>query len=99
MARGPWSSGIHTLLHILRITFSGPKFSLREAACARLSHEYANLGSFERECADLQFQEPRTKLWLFDTLVTPIVLYELEMWGLNLNKASSWKIDGDLSSQ
>ena len=33
-----------------------------------------NLGALERQCAHLQFQEPRTKLWLFDTLVTPTLL-------------------------
>ena len=75
----------------LGVTFTGPRFSLQEAACARLSRGYAALGALERQCAHLQFQEPRTKLWLFDTLVTPTLLYGVEMWGPSLNKANYGK--------
>ena len=39
----------------------------------------------------MQFQEPQTNLWLFDTLVTPTLLYGVEMWGPSLNKANHWK--------
>ena len=42
--------------------------------CARLYHGY--LGALETQCANLQFQEPRTKLWLFDALVTRLVSTE-----------------------
>ena len=59
----------------LGVTFTRPRFSLRQAACIRISHGYAALGALERQYAHLQFQEPRTKLWLFDTLVTPTLLY------------------------
>ena len=48
-------------------------------------------GALERQCAHLQFQESRTKLWLFDTLVTPTLLYGVETWGPSLNKANHWK--------
>ena len=58
-----------------------------EVACALLSHGYAALDALERRCAHLQFQEPRTKLWLFDTLVKPTRLYGVEMWELSLSKA------------
>ena len=65
--------------------------SLLEAACARLSHRYAALGTRERQCGHLQFQKPQTKLWLFDTLVTPTLLYGVETWGPSLKKANHWK--------
>ena len=58
---------------------------------ARLSRGYAALGALERQCAHLQFQEPRTKLWLFDTRVTPTLLYGVETWGPRINKANHWK--------
>ena len=44
----------------LGVTFIGPRFSLQEAACAQLSRGYAALGALKRQCAHLQFQEPRT---------------------------------------
>ena len=52
---------------------------------------YAALGALERQCAHLQFQEPRTKPWLFDALVTPTLLYEVETRGPSLNKANHCK--------
>ena len=73
----------------LGVTFTGPRFSLREANCAQLSHGYAALGALERQCAHLQFQEPRIKLGLFDTLLTPTLLYGVEAWGPSLNKANN----------
>ena len=39
----------------------------------------------------MQFQESQTKIWLFDTLFTPILLYGVETWGPSLNKAKHWK--------
>ena len=74
----------------LRVTFTGPRFSLHEVACARLSRGYAALGSLERQCAHIQFQEPRTKLWLFDTLVAPTLLYGVEIWGPSSYKVHKW---------
>ena len=62
----------------LGVTFTGPKFSMRNAAFARLSCGYAALGALERQCAHLQFHEPQTNLWLFITLVTPTLLYGVE---------------------
>ena len=49
------------------VVFTGPRFTLRRAAETRLSRAYAALGGMERMCSQVQFQEPRTKLWLFDT--------------------------------
>ena len=59
--------------------------------CAQLSRGYAALGALERQCAHLQFQEPQTKLWLFDTLVTPTLLYGVQTWGPSLNKEKHWR--------
>ena len=68
----------------LGVIFFGPCFSLRRAVDARLARGYATLGSLENQCAHIQFQEPRTKLWLFDTLLTPTLLYGVEVWGCSL---------------
>ena len=32
-------------------------------------------------CSQIQFQEPRTKLWLFDTPITSVMLYGVQVWG------------------
>ena len=82
---GRGKGGIHTLLHI-------PRCNIYKAPYGKLlgawpSHRYAALSALERQSARLQFQEPWTKLWLFDTLVTPTLLYGVETWGLSLNKA------------
>ncbi|WP_139158394.1 reverse transcriptase family protein, partial [Enterobacter cloacae complex sp. GF14B] len=47
----------------LGVVFTGPRFTLRRAAETRLSRAYAPLGGLERMCSQVQFQEPRTKLW------------------------------------
>jgi hypothetical protein len=72
------------------VTFKGPRLFLQEAACARLSRGYAAVGALERQCTHIQFQEARTKLGLFDTLVTPTLLYGVEIWGLSSHKAHNW---------
>ena len=59
----------------LRVTFIGPWFSLHDTACVQFSNGYAALAKHERQSAHLQFPGPQTKLWLFDTLVTPTLLY------------------------
>ena len=75
----------------LGVTFTWLRFSLQEVACARLSCGYVALGALKRQCAHLSFQEQRTKLWLFDTLVTPTLLYGVETWQPTLNKENYWK--------
>ena len=65
----------------LGVVFSGPRFTLREAADTRLTRAYAALGGLERICSQVQFQEPRTKLWLFDTLVASVMHYGVQVWG------------------
>ena len=54
----------------LGVVFSDPRFSLRRAVETRLTRAYAALGRMERMCSQVQFQEPRTKLWLFDTYIS-----------------------------
>lgn len=66
------------------VPFKGPRFSMRKVVGARQARGFAALGALERQCADIQFQEPRTKLWLFDTLVTSTLLYGAEIWGPSL---------------
>ena len=58
--------------------------SLRRAAETRLTRAYAALGRMERMCSQVQFQEPRTKLWLSDTLVTSA----MPLWGANMGTIS-----------
>ena len=67
-------------LAYLVVTFKGP--------CAQFSRRNAALIALDRECAHLQFQDPQTKLWLYATLVTPL-LYGVETWGKSLNKANN----------
>lgn len=74
----------------LGVVFAGPKFTLKKAADARLSRAYAALGGLERMCSQIQFQEPRTKLWLFDTLVTSAMLYGVQIWGPSVDQ-DSWR--------
>ncbi|MCO5607081.1 hypothetical protein L7F22_061273 [Adiantum nelumboides] len=74
----------------LGVVFTGPKFALKKAADNRLSRAYAALGGLERMCSQVQFQEPRTKLWLFDTLVTSAMLYGVQVWGPSVDQ-DSWR--------
>lgn len=41
-------------------------------------------------CSQIQFQEPRTKLWLFDTLVTSAMLYGVQVWGPSVDQ-DGWR--------
>lgn len=74
----------------LGVLFTGPRFTLRRAAETRLSRAYAALGGLERMCSQVQFQEPRTKLWLFDALVASTMLYGVQVWGPTVTHGS-WK--------
>ncbi|MCO5608531.1 hypothetical protein L7F22_062742 [Adiantum nelumboides] len=58
---------------------------MREVATSRRTRGYAALAHLEKMCSLVQFQEPKTKLWLFDTLVTPTLLYGVQIWGPSLN--------------
>ena len=75
----------------LGITFASTagRFSMARAATNRLTRGYAALAMLERQCHQAHFQKPRTKVWLFDTLVTPALMYAAAVWALGLS-ASSW---------
>ena len=65
----------------LGVVFNGPMLSFKSAAKTRLTRAGTALGRMEKMCSQIQFQEPRTKLWLFDTLVTSVMLYGVQVWG------------------
>ena len=70
----------------LGVTFTslpGP-FTMRQAATDRLTRGYAALAMLERRCHQAHFQEPRAKGWLFDTLVTPALMYSAVVWAPGL---------------
>ena len=70
--------------------------SLLERQCHQAYHDllvsigqlsYIHLGSLsllERQCHQAYFQEPQTKGWLFDSLVTPSLMYVSIVWALGL---------------
>ena len=74
----------------LGVTFStaATHFTMGSAAQDRLTRGYAALAMLERRCHQAHFQEPRTKGWLFDSLVTPSLMYAAAVWGPGL--ATQW---------
>ncbi|MCO5607542.1 hypothetical protein L7F22_061739 [Adiantum nelumboides] len=64
---------------------------MTQAARDRLTRGYSALALMERQCHQAHFQEPRTKGWLFDTLVTPALMYGAAIWGPGL-AASTWTL-------
>ena len=65
----------------LGVVFNGSALSFKEAAKTRLTRAITAMGRMEKMCSQVRFQEPRTKLWLFDTLVTSVMLYGVQAWG------------------
>ena len=43
-----------------------------------------HLSLLERQCYHTYFLEPQTKGWLFDSLVTPSLMYVVVVWALGL---------------
>lgn len=68
----------------LGVVFTGPMFSMRGVEVARLT---CSLGQFREDVLtrDVQFEEPRTKPWLFETLVTSTLLCGVQVWGPSLD--------------
>ncbi|MCO5600752.1 hypothetical protein L7F22_054867 [Adiantum nelumboides] len=64
------------------------RFSMASAARDRITRGYATLAMLERRCHQAHFQEPRTKGCLFDTLVTPALMYAAPVWAPSLT--GSW---------
>ena len=88
---GRGQGDIHIILQIPMSNLHRVLVLLRGAAYARLSHGYAALGALERQCAHIQFQQPRTKLCLFNRLVKPTLLYRVETLEPRFDKADNWK--------
>ena len=72
----------------LGVTFTGPH--IRGCLWLTFSWICNPWCSWQTMCT-LQIQESQTKLWLFDTLVAPTLLYWVETWEPSLNKANHWK--------
>ncbi|MCO5574914.1 hypothetical protein L7F22_028709 [Adiantum nelumboides] len=72
----------------LGITFTARtgRFSMAKATWDRTTRAYAALAMLERGCHKTHLQEPRTKGWLFNTLVTPALLYAAPVWTPGLSK-------------
>ena len=81
----------------LGVVLSHPMLSFKSAAKTRLTRAITSMGKMEKMRSQVQFQEPRTKLWLFYTLVTTVMLYGVQVWGSSVdqyNRTSSseqWK--------
>lgn len=67
---------------------------MRLAAEATLARGYVALGALERQCAYIQFQEPCTKQWLLDMLVTPTLLYASPIWEPTLDHTKREPLEG-----
>ena len=72
----------------LGVVFSGPALSFKDAAKTRLTRAITALGRMEKLCSQVQFEEPRTKLWLFNTLVTSVMLYGVQTWGPSVDQSN-----------
>ncbi|MCO5547078.1 hypothetical protein L7F22_000519 [Adiantum nelumboides] len=81
-------TGSYVYLGVTFIAASGA-FSMTPAARDRLTRGYSALALMERQCHQAHFQEPRTKGWLFDTLVTPALMYGAAIWGPGLAASTS----------
>ena len=60
----------------------------RAATDRRLTKGFAALAMLECRCHQAHFQEPRTKGWLLDTLVTPALMYAATVWAPGLSSAT-----------
>ena len=69
----------------LGVVFIGPRLSFKNAAKTRLTRAITAMGKMEKMCSQVQFQEPCTKLWLFNTLVTFVMLYGVQIWGPSID--------------
>ena len=67
----------------------GVGLSSRRVAYGQPPRGYGVICAHERQYAHLQFQEPQTQLWLFNTL------NGVETWGQSLNKENNLEKDLD----
>ncbi|KAH7434041.1 hypothetical protein KP509_07G098200 [Ceratopteris richardii] len=66
---------------------------MAQAARDRLTRGYAALAGLERRCFQTHFQEPRSKGWLFDTLMTPALMYAAAVWAPGITEAMWTRIE------
>lgn len=64
----------------LGVLFTSPRLGFRQAALARARTGHRALVQMERGCTAHHIHDPRTRCHLFDTLVTPAVMYASEIW-------------------
>ena len=69
----------------INFTARSGKFSMIQATRDRTTRAFVALAMLERGCHQTHFQEPRTKGWLFDTLVTRALLYAALVWAPGLS--------------
>lgn len=65
-----------------------PGFFMRETVDARRTRGCAALEMLEKICSQVQFHVVRTKLWFFDSMVTPTILHKAPTWGPSLDHHS-----------
>ena len=75
----------------LGVVFNSPMLSFKSAANTRLTRAITALGRMEKMCSQIQFQEPHTKLWLFDTQVTPLMLYGVQDHHSRTGSIEQWR--------
>ena len=82
----------------LGVTFSACscKFLMTQAGKDRLTRGYASLSLLERQCHQAYFQEPRTKGWFFDSLVTSSLMYASVVWAPCLPSLMSMQLERPL---
>ena len=72
------------------------KFLMTQAVGDRLTRGHASLSLLKRQCLQAYFQEPWTKGWLFDSLVTPSCMYASVVWALGLPSFMWTQLEGPL---
>ena len=90
-SRGVRHNTIFTRAYVyLGVTFASPpeRFTMARVATDSLTRGYATLAMLERRCHQAHSQEPRTKGWLFDTLVRPALMYATRVWAPGLSSAT-----------
>ena len=83
---GRWK-GLHTLGSNIYMAL----ILLMRGCWYLFSHGYATLSSLKSQCATLRFQDPWTKFWLFDILVTVTLLYGVKTCGPSFNKEKDFR--------
>ena len=90
MPLGRRKGAIHMILHICR-SIIHTALLLPTGGCMCSIFLWKCSPWWLRETmSPIQFHEPSTKLWLFDTLVMPTFVYIVEIWGPSLHRENNW---------